>query len=347
MLVPEKFALSHIKKNPLLFYSTLLMGFVNSCASFLLTVSIGEFFTLYYRTGSSKGKLLAWLGFHFTDLQQFYLFFVLVLSIKFFSGIYEKLQTSRIGELFVKDLRERIFSAQLFWPSELLSGNAFGKYLLRYSNDMKAVQQYFSKGIIDGIRQLLFLSMGLFLLAKISWQLTGFLFCLIWLAGISLALAYRFQIPLIRSSRSLRSALLAFVAKSLRGKRKISELEKEPEICNEFNTRSGKLFLANMRSNYIESILDNLSGLFVFSIIGLLLWQMTLPYGKISSGEAVMMILILIMLQGSFKRVLKIPGYFNKGIISLNKIKEILDTSKNKISPDPIPENGRIENLVN
>ena len=66
----EHFVSEHIRKNPFSFAAILLAGFVNSCVSFLLPVSIGEFFTLYFHTGSSKGKLLSFLGLHLDTVQE-------------------------------------------------------------------------------------------------------------------------------------------------------------------------------------------------------------------------------------------------------------------------------------
>ena len=79
-----------------------------------------------------------------------------------------------------------------------------------------------------------------------------------------------------------------------------------------------------MRFNKIESLLQSSSYFLVFAMIGILLWQMTLPYSRISASDGLMMILMILMMQGALKKILKVPGYLNKGKISLQKIDKVL-----------------------
>lgn len=320
----DNFVSAHIKKYPFVFGATLLMSFINSCVSFLLPVSIGEFFTLYFHTGSSKGKLLAWLGIHLHTLQGFYLFFVCLLLIKVVAGYIENLNNYRLGELFAKDIREKIFVSQMSWHPSLLSKNQYGKYLLRYSNDMKAVQNYFSKGILEGIGNLLFLLTGIFLLSKIHFKLTVILVTLLLIITYAIYLISKYQRQFIKTARSYRSSLLAFVTRTFSGYGKIKLRNREAEMVSNFNARSANLYHANMRSNKLESLLQNVATFMIFLMIGILLWQMTLPYGHIHSGDGLMMILMILMMQSALKKILKVPGYLNKGNISLQKISKLL-----------------------
>ncbi|MER3498674.1 MAG: hypothetical protein C4308_08615 [Chitinophagaceae bacterium] len=53
------FVKSHLRRHWVAFTAIVCIGFLNSTVSFLLPVSIGEFFTLQFHTASSKSKLLA------------------------------------------------------------------------------------------------------------------------------------------------------------------------------------------------------------------------------------------------------------------------------------------------
>lgn len=301
-----------------------MTGFVNSCVSFLLPVSIGEFFAVHFHTGSSKGKLLSWMGMHLDTLQGFYLLFITLLLLRAGLSFAESFGSYKQGELFAKNIREKLFASQISWPPELLSKNLYGKFLLRYSNDMKTVQNYFTKGIMDGIKNVLFLLTGLFMLSRIHFTLTIILFFILL---IILAVTYyiaRLQRPSISASRSHRSSLLAFVTKSFSRFEKLKQNQGEAEAVENFNTRSGNLFHANMRSNKIESLLQSSSYFLIFSMIGILLWQMSMSYSRISASDGLMMILMVLMMQGALRKLLKVPGYLNKGQISLQKISKIL-----------------------
>lgn len=327
------FVSDHIKKYPFAFGATLLTGFINSCVSFLLPVSIGEFFMLHFHTGSSKGKLLSWLGIHLNTLRGFYFLFICLLIIKIITGYIESFNNYRLGERFVKDIREKVFSEQMKWHPSLLSKNLYGKYLLRYSNDMKAIQNYFSKGIVEGIMNLIFLLTGIFLLSKIHLQLTAVLVLLLLIIASVIYLIAKYQKQFIRTSRTHRSSLLAFVTKAFSGYEKNKLRNREAEIVDNFNSRSENLYRANMRSNRLESLSQNIASFMIFMMIGILLWQMTLPYGRIHSSDGLMMILMILMMQSALKKILKVPGYLNKGNISLQKISKILQTQIAETEP--------------
>jgi len=90
-----------------------------------------------------------------------------------------------------------------------------------------------------------------------------------------------------------------------------------------------------MRSNKLESLLQSITPFMIFLMIGILLWQMSLSYGHISAGDGLMMILMILMMQSALKKILKVPGYLNKGNISLQKISKILQQPK-VAEPSPL-----------
>ena len=77
-----------------------------------------------------------------------------------------------------------------------------------------------------------------------------------------------------------------------------------------------------------ESLMQSSSHFLVFAMIAILLWQMTLSYSHISASDGLMMILMILMMQGALRRLLKAPGYINKGKISLQKINKILQVEQ-------------------
>lgn len=324
MIKKKQFVSDHIRKYPFSVGSILLTGFVNSCVSFLLPVSIGEFFAVHFHTGSSKGILLSWIGLRIDTIQGFYYLFITLLLLRAVLSYAESVGNYRQGELFVKNLRENLFASQMSWPPVLLSKNLYGKYLLRYSGDMKAVQNYFTKGIMEGIKNILFLLTGLFMLSRIHFTLTIILLSILIIILTVTYFISRLQKPSISASRSYRSSLLAFVTKSFSRFEKLKLNREDAEAIERFNTRSDNLYHANMRSNRIESLLQSSSHFLIFTMIGILLWQMTMPYSHISAGDGLMMILMIMMMQGALRKILKVPGYLNKGNISLQKISKIL-----------------------
>lgn len=334
----DHFIADHIRKHRLSFAGIIVAGFVNSCVSFLLPVSIGEFFTLHFHSGSSKAKLLDKIGLHLHSIQDFFLLFAFLLTIKTIISYVQALGTYRQGELFVKELRERIFATQMQWDPALVAKGSFGKYLLRYSNDMKAVQNYFMKGVLEGTTNLLFVCTGIVMLCGINLMLTVILFSiLVVIATLIYALA-SYQKPFIDASRTHRSSLLAFVAKSLSGLEKLKQRSRELETIENFERRSENLYQSNMQYNQVESVIQTSISFLIFLTIGIVLWQMTMPYVHIAHADGLMVVLIIMMMQGALRKILKIPGYINKGRISLQKIDKLLQEKVPTITADITPE---------
>lgn len=301
-----------------------LLGLISSIASFLLTVIIGDFFILQFQTGSSKGKLLMWLGFHLNSKNAFFLTFGLLLLIKFVAGFYEKYLSLKQGELFVRHIRHQLFSSQMRSSVQEFNKKSFGKYLLRYSNDLKAVQQYLIRGIIGGIKQILFVSLGIFLLFKLNWQLALILTCSLISVAAVVVMFSGWQKKTIRQSRDKRSRVLAFVAGNFSRFESLKKEKQEDRVIERFKEKSGQLYHSNLANGWMESFIQSAVFLFQFAIIGICLWLMGGHGISISAADGLIVVLLLLLMQGAVRGLLKIPGYLNKGKISIEKINELI-----------------------
>ncbi|MBK9982008.1 MAG: ABC transporter ATP-binding protein [Saprospiraceae bacterium] len=335
MLKKNQHVIDHIRRYRFTFWLVIFTGLLNNIVSFLLPVSIGEFFTIFFHTGSTKGKLLSWMGIDLTTVTQFFLFFCVLIILKAIFTFAENYGTFRQGELFVKQIREAVFSTQMWWSAASSLDRSYGKYLLRYSNDLKSVQNYLTKGYIDGIRSSLFLITGLLVMLKINWELTLLLSFLLILVVVLVYRLAQWQTRFIVDSRSTRSSLLAYVARRFSGFLKLKARQGEQDAIDSFYEKSGILFQANMKYNISESVLISIVPVLIFTIIGTLLWRMIFLPGSITASEGLMLVLILLMMEGGIRRVLKVPTYLNKGKISLQKISKLYD--------EPNPGHQRIQ----
>mgnify|MGYP003338496581 CR=1 FL=1 len=153
----------YFRRNASKLFLGLLMGIIKNASAFLLSVSIGEFFNLYFHSSGSKGKLVNMLGLKLHHLNDFFIFFVFLILLRSLMELFENYIITVQGEKFVKTLREKAFHTQMGWTEGQFKEKYFGKYLLRYSNDMKAIQNYLTKGLFGGLRDIIFLIMGFIL----------------------------------------------------------------------------------------------------------------------------------------------------------------------------------------
>lgn len=317
-------AKEYIWENKLILISIIFIGVLNSIITFLLPVSIGNFIILRYGSEGGKERLLQLLGIHFTTLTQFFLFFFLLIAAKALLGTVEKFYSFREGERFVKNVREQLFKAQLNTSAEVFSQRSYGYYLLRYSNDLKTLRNYLVNGKLDGWKNFSFLCVGISLLFLLHFKLSLFLLGFFLIAYTGIFLFSRYQKTFIVSSRSRRSNLLAYVTKSFSRHEKIRQKFAEEKTIDRFNFKSEQLFEANMKNNKLESLLENLMAVLEFTILGILLWISTLIKPILHHSDALVFILVTLMLLSSLRRIMKVPGYLNKGNISIRKIEKLL-----------------------
>lgn len=311
----------------------ILVGFLQSCLTFLLPVSIGEFFSLQFQAGSSKGRLLKLLGIHFSSLSAFFIFFSSLLVLKATALLAEKWLSVKEGEKFIRMTREKLFDSQLNQDEDTFHGKAYGNYLLRYSNDLKAVKNYLLQGVLGAVKNSIFLITGFVLLGMIQFQLAVYLVILflLFLAGIFFIANY--QKKFIQQSRDNRSRLLAFVTKSFGRYTKIKISKTEQDTISRFNEKSFLLYEANLRNYQLETFQQSLIPFLQYAMLGGLLFLSTLVTPAINHGDALVFVLVTLMLFSSMRKILKVPGILNKGNISLYKIEELIrQKSSNNIS---------------
>jgi ABC-type multidrug transport system fused ATPase/permease subunit len=315
----------YINKNRKYLSLFVWIGVLKNCTSFLLSVSIGEFFTLRFHSSGSKGKLLKMIGIKIDTLESFFIFFSLLIILRAIFEYFENYVITIQGEKFVMAIREQIFSNQMSWDSERFREKHFGNYLLRYSNDMKAVQNYLTKGVMGGVKDVLFLFMGLVLLSFINLKLTLAYTIMVFVSITIVFLLGKKQRHLVEQSRAKRSNLLSHVTKSFQRHRKIKELSDEQQATSKFSTASELLYLANISNHQFESLLNAVFSFFQYTMIAVVLLMMNYrEITHIHKGDALVFILIIMLMNSHLKKILKVPAILNKGIVSFDKINKLL-----------------------
>jgi ABC-type multidrug transport system fused ATPase/permease subunit len=320
----SQLATTYIRKNRAALAVIIFIGILQSCVTFLLPVSIGEFFSLQYQAGSSKGRLLQLLGIHFSSLSGFFLFFFLLLLVKGIASQAEQWLSFKEGEKFVKITREQLFSVQLNQDAALFQSKAYGNYLLRYSNDLKAVKNYLLLGILSVSKNSIFLMVGFILLGMIHFQLTVYLVALFSIFLVGIFFLANYQKGFIQKSRDKRSNLLAFVTKSFSRYIRIKENNSEQNAITRFNEKSSQLYEANLKNYKLESFQQSIIPFLQYIMLGGLLYLSTILTPSITHSDALVFVLVTLMLFSSMRKILKVPGVLNKGNISLQKIEELM-----------------------
>jgi len=339
-----------IKKNPGLLSFTFLAGLCNGICNLLIPVFIGKYYQLAFHTHSPRGRFFDRF-LHLKDLDVFFILFGILILVKTVFTFLEKYLTGYSSEVFSKSLRENLFATQISFTTKAFERKSPGKYLLRYSGDLSAIQRYVMKGILRFTIDLLFLAFALILLVMIDLPLT-----MIVMAAFPFffGMAYYLNKYLKRLTikrRNIRSEMLAFVSSRLHALLTVKVFNRESIEEQKFNKNSEKLFRYGKRYFRLFGSISALFPLFLYFIVcGVLYYAhyQRMHFRKdFPPHEILIFIMVLINLLPILRRVLEVNMVWQAGNVSISKILRIFnaETEIKKKEEAFRFEKGRIEIL--
>jgi ATP-binding cassette subfamily B protein len=256
---------------------------------------------------------------------------LLQLGILFLDSIFRfvfSLSTAKLGQYVVRDMRKDIFSKILQLNTRQFDVTPVGTFTTRTINDMEAVQDMFSDGLIPILTDLLSMIAVLSYMFYTSWKIT--LICLAPFPFLLLA-TYVFKESVNRSFGSVRNAvsqLNAFVQEHLTGMSLIQIFTAEKQEQKKFETINREHRDANIRAIFAYSVFFPFVELISACSIGLLVWWvsgMHTTQGGELTGVITSFIICLNLL---FRPLRIIADKFNvvqMSVIAARRIFQILD----------------------
>lgn len=302
----------------------LVLGWLASLSTFLLSLMVGWFYDLNFQEGMSKSALLKKFGLEIQRIETFFLIMALVILVKFGLQFIERIGINRAADLFIYQINGRLYRKQIHWDPEVFEEKPFGKYLLRYSGDMTAIRAMLINGIHRGVRDGLFLISGLGILLWINSDWTLWLLAL---AGIFVPVFLyldKKQLTTVPEKRNSKSELLNYVTTSFSKHRTIIEKGNSAYNFRGFRRRNRRaLAAANQYQNW-ESLRHALINSTGPVLIAMLLGIIHFSGQPSSPGELLTFLLVLAALIPAFRSVVKSPNLIQKGLLSLGKIERLI-----------------------
>lgn len=271
------------------------------------------------------------------------------LAIGLAALVLNRLQTrivARIGERFVRDLRERLFRHVLGQPPRFFDRRSSGELVSRMTADVDALQLLVETGMVQLVQSLLTLLMLALALGLLSWQLS--LACLLVVPFVVVAAVW-FRRASRRAYLTLRDRVADTVGglvESATGMREIQAMGQEERMLAEFVRRNDAQYDANRRSVRIQAVflpvmelLPVVASCLALGLGGWLVTEDALTVGTLSA--------FLLYLQLTFEPIQLLSFLFNQvqsGGAALRKIFDLLDTTGDL--PDgtgPLPRGGGLE----
>lgn len=321
------FARRHVPGIGLVFAAGLFARLI----AILVPLVIGRYCALRFGYASLRAKALAWMPDEWLlQGNAFLLSMLLLVSAWFLFRYIERYYTSLLGEWLVQSLRESLFKRQLEASPKAFAQRTTGKYLLRYSGDLKQIQNLFNLGIMAFVRDLLVVVPACVLF---SWLLPDLaLPAMIAFLTLLLPLAFLNR-RLYRASvmrRDRRSGLLAFVTERLLRHSAIQALNRSRVENKKFRKRSQKLALAGKRYFKIESFVRTLIPTLVYLVPGFLfLWiEWGSGHSQVNPESLSLAALLLIAIAPVFRRIARVTVHWELGKLSMRKLLVVMNQER-------------------
>ncbi len=315
-----------IRNNKVLMISSIATGLLNNVFTLLLTLTIGKFFDDAFAYHTNKGRILSLLGLHLDkNLFHFFLFFAALIFAKLIVGWADAYFTALNGESLSKQLREKLFEKQLYQGYASFQQKETGKYLLRYSGDMRSMQNMLTKGVIGFIKDILFIITGVFFLIQLQPVLAA-TFLLFVLSLILLTMVFDKKLKrLTTEKRDIQSNILSFVTTRLLSLRSVKAFNKEAVELSRFNKRSAINYQLAKQYHIINSFILSSAPVVLYVSLLLTLFATTISSAQVKGGVLLSYVLLTILLFPSLKKIIKIRTTWQSGNLSAKKLQKIFD----------------------
>lgn len=308
------------RKNTVLLFLTFFSGLMNSITNLLIPVFVGKYYQLALQTHSAHGRLFDKILVHLNDLNLFFFLFACLVLFKVFFTFWEQYLAGYSAEVFSKKLREDLLQAQLAFTMPAFYKKAPGKYLLRYSGDLNAIQRYVINGILKFSIDMLFLVFAFVVLALINFQLTLILF-LAFPAFFSIIFFFNKYLQWITiKRRNIRSENLAFVSSRLHSLLTVKIFNRESIEHQKFVKNSENLFQYGKKYFQLYGFISSLFPFFLYTLLGVMLVYSHYLRDEFPAYELLIFLMVMINILPLLRRLLRINLVWQAGNVSINKI---------------------------
>jgi ABC-type multidrug transport system fused ATPase/permease subunit len=330
------------------FIATCLVGFIASFFNVLLPLSVGKFFELLYQEQSTKGKLLEMLSLPINDMQSFFIFFFSLIALRGVFGFFQNYLTAYTGERFIADLRVELFKAQLTMNLRHFEKRHLSRHLQKYTGDMRFIQKWMTKGVIGGPIDFFFLVFAFFALYQINPAVTLGLILSMFAAGIIMLFVSKIIGKSTERRNIERAKLLEFVADRLQRILSVKFFNREFVEVDRFK-KSNDDFVATGKRTFIrQALLESMLPVIFFLIIVVVMW-LSVKYNETNSpSNSLTFMLVLLYLQGAFRRILRIPAIWNQAKVSFVSLdRQLLKTRERRANKQALDDTYGLINFNN
>ncbi|GAA4278626.1 ABC transporter transmembrane domain-containing protein [Aquimarina mytili] len=326
-------------KNIILVTLTLFTGLLYNVLTILIPISIGKFYELSF--GFSSHRLAAFKFIPFMDAPDFNSFLVFFFSLVILRLLFEYLNRfgiGLIGERFSKTLREQLFTNQLQISMDVYDKKGIGKYLLRYSGDLKSIQNYMKNGLIRFAQDVVLLGIVVVAIGYFDTLLGVIIACCILISSLVLWGINKALYTVSLERRNKRSGMLSFVNTRLRGIMALKAFNKYRPEEKRYQKRSDNLYNIGKRYVKIVAFLQAIIPAITYGMLGIIMvYVFSSTHDDITKSfqgaSLLVLILLIISILPVLRRSLRVSIIWKLGDISFSKLIAIFSLPKENQLP--------------
>ena len=307
-------------------------------ATIAVPVAIGKYYDFLFGLHSRRAGLLDFLPFDLNDMEVFLTFFFGVVILRTAFVFSEKFCIGLLGEQFLFSLRNQLFEKQLKIPVSDYEDHGMGRYLLRFSGDLKSIQNFMTRGIIRFVGDSLLLILAVTVLVLLDAELG-----LLMVVGLVVPMGIVFLLnkklsKITRQQRNRKSSLLAFASTRLRAIHTIRVFNKDFPEQIKFQKKAGRVLEAGIRYQRITSLIQSsIPGLLYLQLAALFTFIYYTRQGEASlgGGDLLVFVILLLTLMPIFRRMLRVNIVWEMGNISFEKLLNVFNRAEQESADLP------------
>lgn len=305
----------------------MLLGVVSQIVTIIIPVSIGKYYQLAFDFSARRMRFLSFIPDEvWNTIPKFLTVFFSLIVVRFILFFAYKFFLKKESEIFIKQIKDTLFTHQMYVDNSIYKEKGVGKYLLRYSGDITSLKNLYLKGGISVLVDGFVIITALSWLAYLSWlgalvvllgAILGYIFVFFCNKKIE---AYSIQ------KRNKTSGQLSFVSRALHAIQSVVLLSKQEIEIKKYRKKSNNIKNAAISLNTWRVINTGFISFLQYAILTLVLLVLyrTSNSNDLGGANLISFILLYITILPIIRRFFALETVYKMGNISVEKLQNIL-----------------------
>ncbi|MFL1895270.1 ABC transporter transmembrane domain-containing protein [Aquimarina sp. 2-A2] len=315
----------------------ILTGMISNVFTIIIPVSIGRYYQLAFNFEAYRLKLIGVVPVTmWNTIPKFLLVFLFLIIIRYISYFIHQYFLRVEGEIFVKNVKDFLFSHQLQIINSVYKQKGIGKFLLRYSGDINSLKRLYLKGTISAIVD------GFMIIFALAWlyHLNDKGAIAIVVLSLVFYIVIRFLNKKVETyslrKRDKTSGQLSLVSRTLNSISTVVINNKQRIELKKYRKKSKGIMDAAFKFNKWSVLNAGFISFAQYAILSVVLYIFYVDLNEINpqkhGGELISFILLYITILPVMRRLFSLEKVYKLGNISLNKLNNIIDIEKEEIN---------------